>query len=468
MKKILLIIAAICISGTAYAQEKGSVLIQNGTVITITDGEKENTDVLIEDGIITGIGENLSAPNGVETVDATDKYVMPGIVDAHSHIAGVDINEWTNPVTAEVSMEESIDPNDINIYWALAGGVTTIHLMHGSANVIGGQNETLKLRYGSGMDEMRFEGAPRTIKFALGENPTRVHGQGFSVQPRTRMGVEQVVRDHFDAALDYQHKREKYLNAKEQYEANQQGTPPVPVAKNERMEVLVDIIEGDVWVHCHSYRADEILMLMRVFKDYGIENFTFQHANEAFKIADELRENGAMTSIFADWWAYKFEVYYSTAYNATILNENGVKNSINSDSGELIRHLNHEAAKVVHYGGTSEADALKMITINPAAQLGIDDKVGSIEKGKHGDVAIWSGHPLSIYSIAEQTYVDGKKYFDRENDADDQRIKINPEVDFDEGSDRWYNKNGRTEDACLRGAVLHFDQNGMSLNADAQ
>lgn len=466
MKKILLLITALCLSISSYAQEKGSVLIENGTVITITDGELENTDVLVEDGIITRIGQNLSAPRGVETVDATGKYVMPGIVDAHSHIAAVDVNEWTNPVTAEVSMEESIDPNDINIYWALAGGVTSIHLMHGSANVIGGQNETLKLRYGADMDGLRFEDAPRTIKFALGENPTRVHGQGFNVKPRTRMGVEQVVRDHFDAALDYRRKREAYLEAKKQYDRNKQGTPPVPVAKNERMEVLVDIIEGDVWVHCHSYRADEILMLMRVFQDYGIENYTFQHANEAFKVANELRENGAYTSIFADWWAYKFEVYYSTAYNATILNENGVTNSINSDSGELIRHLNHEAAKAVHYGGTSKEEALKMITINPAKQLGIDDKVGSIEEGKHGDIAIWSGHPLSIYSIAEQTYVDGKKYFDREEDADDQRLDINPEADFDETAKRWYEKGGRSEeDACMRGAVLHFDKNGMSLNA---
>lgn len=468
MKKILLVLTALCIGVNGYAQEKGSVLIQNGTVLTITDGVKENTDVLIENGVITEVGQDIRAPRGVGTVDATGKYVMPGIIDAHSHIAGVDINEWTNPVTAEVSMEESIDPNDINIYWALAGGVTSIHLMHGSANVIGGQNETLKLRYGAGMDELRFEGAPRTIKFALGENPTRVHGQGFNVQPRTRMGVEQVIRDHFDAALDYQRKRDNYLSAKEQYDGNRRGIPPVPVAKNERLEVLVDIIEGDVWVHCHSYRADEILMLMRVFKDYGIKNFTFQHANEAFKVANELRENGARTSVFADWWAYKFEVYYSTAYNATILNENGVTNSINSDSGELIRHLNHEAAKVVHYGGTSREDALKMITINPAIQLGIDDMAGSIEEGKHGDVAIWSGHPLSIYSIAEQTYVDGKRYFDRENDADDQRININPEVEFDEGSNRWYEENGRGEDACLRGAAIRFDTTGMSLNAGTQ
>lgn len=466
MKKVLLLIFALCMSFSSFAQDTGSVLIENGTVMTITDGNKENTDVLIEDGIISEIGQNLSAPSGVETIDASGKYVMPGIIDAHSHIAGVDINEWTNPVTAEVSMEESIDPNDINIYWALAGGVTSIHLMHGSANVIGGQNETLKLRYGAGMDGMRFEDAPRTIKFALGENPTRVHGQGFDVQPRTRMGVEQVIRDNFDAALDYQRNRQEYLDDKEAYENGQLETPPIPVAKDERLEVLVDILEGDVLVHTHSYRADEIHMLMRVFDDYGIEDYTFQHANEAFKVAPELKEHNAHTSVFADWWAYKFEVYYSTAYNASILNDNGVRNSINSDSGELIRHLNHEAAKTVHYGGTSKQDALKMITINPAVQLGIDDKVGSIEEGKHGDVAIWDGHPLSIYSTAEQTFVDGKKYFDRSEDPDDMRLEPNPETDFDEGSRRWYKENGRKSDSCLLGAEIRFTKQGMKLQSN--
>jgi imidazolonepropionase-like amidohydrolase len=464
MKKVLFLIFALFLNQHSWAQERGSVLIKNGTVITITDGNKANTDVLIEDGIITKVGKNLKAPRGVETVNAAGKYVMPGIIDAHSHIAGVDINEWTNPVTAEVSMEESINPNDINIYWALAGGVTSIHLMHGSANVIGGQNETLKLRYGADMDEMRFKGAPRTIKFALGENPTRVHGQGFDVKPRTRMGVEQVIRDHFDTALDYKRNRQEYFQNKRAYENGNRDRPPVPVAKNERLEVLVDIIEGDVWVHTHSYRADEILMLMRVFEDYGIKNFTFQHANEAFKVAPELKKNNAYTSVFADWWAYKFEVYYSTAYNASILNANDVRNSINSDSGELIRHLNHEAAKAVHYGGTSKQDALKMITINPAMQLGIDDKVGSIEEGKHGDVAIWTGHPLSIYSIAEATYVDGKKYFDRSEDKDDMRLEPDAETDFDESAGRWYNENGRQNETCLQGAEMRFSKQGMKLN----
>lgn len=444
----LLILAVFSVA--TIAQEKGSVLIQNATLMTITDGIIENGDVLIVDGVITAIGVDLSAPSGVSVVDGTGKYVMPGIIDAHSHLNTVSTNESRNPVTAEVTMEESINPNSVSIYRALAGGVTSIHLMHGSANVIGGQGETLKLRYGVTQDEMRFDGAKRTIKFALGENPTRVHGQGNGIQPRTRMGVEQIIRSHFDEALDYRFKREAYLAAKEVYEGDRRGrtTPPVPIAKNLRFDVLNEIIDGEILVHCHSYRADEILMLMRVFNDYGITNYTFQHANEAFKVAPEIAKNGAYTSVFADWWAYKFEVYYSTAYNATILNENGVTNSINSDSNELIRHLNHEAAKTVRYGETSEADALKMITINPAKQLGIDEMVGSLKIGKQGDVAIWSGHPLSIYSKVEHTYVDGKKYFDLYMDPVDMRIAVDSEDSYTEAE---YNTfiQGREEDSCM-------------------
>lgn len=457
MKKSLFTFLLCCIAMTGFSQSTGSVLIKGGTVLTITDGVMENTDVLIEDGIITGIGENLSAPGGVTEVDATGKYVMPGILDAHSHIAGVDINEASNPVTAEVSMENSVDPTDLSIYKALAGGVTTIQLLHGSANVIGGQGETLKLRYGQDQEGLRFQEAPRTIKFALGENPTRVHGQGSGIMPRTRMGVEQVIRETFDKAIDYRRNREAYLEAKQQYE-NGSGTPPKPVAKNVRLDVIADIIDGEVLVHCHSYRADEILMLMRVFNDYGVENYTFTHANEAFKVAPELAKNGAGASVFADWWAYKFEVYYSTAYNASILNANGVNVSINSDSGDLIRHLNHEAAKTIRYGGTSENDALRMITMNPAKQLGVDEYVGSIEEGKHGDVTIWDGHPLSVYSINEQTYVDGVKYFDREEDADDMRLVVNPTTENDHPNESYVPDNGRHMDTCMEGAFLFFSE----------
>lgn len=444
----------------AVAQETGSVLIENGTVLTITDETLQNTDVLVEDGIITGIGEDLDAPRRIKKIDASGKYVMPGIIDAHSHLNGVDINEATAPATPQVTMKESIDPNDVSIYAALAGGITTINLMHGSANVIGGRNATLKLRYGKGQQDLIFEDAPQTVKFALGENPMRVHGEGAGIHPNTRMGVEMVIREYFDAAIDYRRNREEYLEAKDEYEQTGEGTPPVPVARNLRLEVIADIIDGNIIVHCHSYRADEILMLMRIFDDYGVENYTFQHANEAFKVAPELAEHGAHASVFADWWAYKFEVYYSTAYNASILNENGVVVSINSDDDELIRHLNHEAAKTIRYGSTSERDALKMITINPAIQLGIDEYVGSIEVGKQADITIWSGHPLSIYSINEMTLIDGKVYFDRENDEDDMRLDraVSASENYeDTQAYAFESSSGRSADACLQDVFMLFD-----------
>jgi imidazolonepropionase-like amidohydrolase len=463
--KILLTLLMLLISVSTFAQTTGSVLIKNATVITVTGDDMTETDILVRDGIITQIGKGLTAPNGVTTVDASGKYVLPGIIDAHSHLAiSRGINEATNPVTAEVNIRDVIDPNDVGLYRALAGGVTLIHSMHGSANVIGGQGATVKLAYGEDAHNMLMPNAPRTIKFALGENPTRVHGQGNGIQPRTRMGVEQVIREHFDQAIEYRKERNAYLEAEALYQRNPRRNPaPQPVAKNFRLETLADIVDGKILVHCHSYRADEILMLMRVFNDYGIKNYTFQHANEAFKVAPELAKNGAHTSIFADWWAYKFEVYYSTSYNAAILNHNGVINSINSDSDELIRHLNHEAAKTVRYGGVSENDALRMITINPAIQLGVGDKVGSIEVGKQADFAVWSAHPLSIYSIAEKTYVDGVLRFDRENDPADMRRSPGSSGSYT----TFFTQSGREEDSCMKDVFEFFGSASASTTTHA-
>ncbi len=425
MKKLYTLLALFCFIGTAWAQTpKGDVLIKNGTVLTVTNGTLENTDVLVRDGKITKIGKGIRTPRGVQEIDATGKFVMPGIIDAHSHIAGSAINEGTSQVTAEVSMEDVVDPMDVSIYRALAGGVTSIHLMHGSANVIGGQNETMKLRYGStNPDDLRFEGAPRTIKFALGENPTR-GGRARGIQPQSRMGVEMMLRNSFTQAQEYKKKWDAY-------NANKSARKVAP-EYDLRMETLVDILEGEVWVNCHSYRADEIYMLLKVFSDFGIDRINFQHANEAYKVAPELAAFGATASVFADWWAYKLEVYYSTAYNAAILTENGVLTSINSDSGELIRHLFHEAAKTQKYGDLSDDEALALVTLNPAKQLGIDNRVGSLEEGKDADIAIFEGHPLSVYAIPMMTFVDGVKYFDRENDKADQRIYINPESNIEE------------------------------------
>jgi imidazolonepropionase-like amidohydrolase len=422
----LLFTLAVTHPSAAQPQEAGNLVIRDATVLTITDGGvKENTDIRVVDGKIDAVGKELDAPSGTREIDASGQYVMPGIVDAHSHIAISNVNEATNPVTAEVRVGDVLDPYDESIYRALAGGVTVSHVMHGSANPIGGQNETIKHRWGVlRPDRLRMDGAPRTIKFALGENPTRVHGQRNDIPPRTRMGVEQVIRRALSRAEHYMREQERA--------ASDDDTPPPPY--NERLAVLADVLRGEVKVHCHSYRADEILMLMDVLSDFGIEDVTFQHVNEGFKVAPELAafgDDGAGASVFSDWWAYKFEVYYSTAYNASILTNNDVLTSINSDSEELDRHLYHEAAKTQKYGDLTDTQALKLITLNPARQLGIAGRVGSIEEGKDADLAIFSEHPLSIYAICRQTIVDGVVRFDRSEDPDDMRLYVDPEAEVE-------------------------------------
>lgn len=422
MKKIIYIIAAILVMGWNPANsqtQKGSVLIKNATVLTVTKGILEDTDVLVENGIIKKIGKGLTASN-VTTIDAKGKYVMPGIIDAHSHVALDAVNEGTAPITSEVRMADVIDPYDIGLYRALAGGVTVSHAMHGSANAIGGQNITLKHRYGSGNpDDLIMKDAARTIKFALGENPTRVHGRGNGIQPRSRMGVEAVIRNGFNDAIQYKKTWETYNNT-----LKVKGATPVPPKYSERLQTIADILDGKIIIHCHSYRADEIYMLINVCREFGITNIVFSHVNEGFKVAPELAAYTMGASVFADWWAYKFEVYYSTAFNAAILTQNGVITSINSDSGELIRHLYHEAGKAQRYGELTDEQTLALITINPAKQLGIADKVGSIEEGKQADLVIFNDHPLSVYAIPQMTFVDGVKYFDINEDPNDMRLRV--------------------------------------------
>ncbi|MEJ7646629.1 MAG: amidohydrolase [Chryseolinea sp.] len=423
-----LLFAMSLVMAVVHAQPRqGNLLIKGGTVITITKGTLEGTDVLLRGGKIAQIAKNISPPAGVTVIDATGKFVMPGIIDAHSHAALDAINEATNPVTAEVFTGDVLNPFQVSLYRALGGGVTTIHAMHGSANAIGGECETIKLRYGvKDVDELRMDGAPRTIKFALGENPTRVHGAGNNIVPRTRMGVEFVIREAFAKAKEYSAVWDKYNKAR-----NQKGFRGAPPAYSLRMETLSEILKGNIIIHCHSYRADEIYMLLKVCADFGIKKLVFQHVNEGFKVAPELAKYGAMASVFADWWAYKFEVYYSTAYNAAILTKNGVVTSINSDDGELMRHLYHEAGKTQKYGALSDDEALSLITINPARQLGIEHRVGSLEVGKEGDVAIFQGHPLSSYTVPMMTIVDGVVRFDREKDPDDVRIYVDPKEPLD-------------------------------------
>lgn len=445
MKKYIILLLALAVCTLGLSQTTGDMHIKNGTVLTVTKGTLENTDVLIQNGKITKIGQNLNTPKGATVVDATGQFVMPGIIDAHSHIAIDAVNEGTNPVTAEVWTGDALDPLDISIYRALAGGVTASHAMHGSANAIGGQCETIKHRYGTyNPEELRMEGAPRTIKFALGENPMRVHGEGNKIQPATRMGVEQVFRRAFSEAKAYDEAWKKYEKEKSSY------SNALPPTYNRRLEALADVLSGDILIHCHSYRADEILMLMNVCKDFGVEKICFQHVNEGFKVAPELAEFGAYASVFSDWWAYKFEVYYSTAYNAAILMKNGVITSINSDSGELIRHLYHEAAKSQRYGGLSDEETLALITINPAIQLGIEDRVGSIEVGKDGDIAIFNAHPLSIYAIPQMTIVDGLVRFDINNDPDDMRLDVDPK----EMTPAYNEEEEHHHDRCMQGVNL--------------
>jgi imidazolonepropionase-like amidohydrolase len=458
MKKILILLIISVLIQQSYAQvERGNMLIKGGTVLTVTKGTLDATDVLVTDGKIAQIGKNIATPTGYRVIDATGMFVMPGIIDAHSHAGLEAINEATSPVTAEVNVGDAIDPFQIGLYRALGGGVTTIHAMHGSANAIGGQCETLKLRFGTkDPDALRMEGAPRTIKFALGENPTRVHGSS-GIVPRTRMGVEFVIRQAFSQAKEYMTAWDNY--SKQKLLKGFRGAPP---AYNYRLETLADVLKGNIIIHCHSYRADELQMMLKVCKDFGVKKIVFQHVNEGFKVAPELAAYGAMASVFSDWWAYKLEVYYSTAYNAAILTRNGVTTSINSDDGELMRHLYHEASKTQKYGDLSDDEALSLITLNPAKQLGIENRVGSLETGKEADIAIFSKHPLSIYAIPMFTIVDGIVRFDRMKDPDDMRIHVDPKQTLDAVS---VQQDRHSHDQCMQDAETTFEEMfGLNLN----
>ncbi len=387
-----------------------TILINDATIWT--SGEKgvlKEYDILIQDGKIKKIAINISLPRGnALIIDGTGKHVTPGLIDAHSHMAGESINEGFQNVTAEVRMRDVIEPNDVAMYRALAGGLTTINLLHGSANPIGGQNVVMKLRWGSFSDDLIFKPAPQGIKFALGENVKRVRSYGR--YPETRMGVEQVIRDAFMAARDYKKSWDIYnKDAKLKRSA-------IPPRRDLELDAMVEIMEGKRLVHSHSYRQDEILMLTRIAEDYGFTMATFQHVLEGYKVAERLAEHGAGASTFSDWWAYKYEVVDAIPYNGTLMTNAGVTVSFNSDSDELARRMNLEAAKAVKYGGLDEAEALKMVTINPAKQLKIDRYVGSLEVGKDADFTIWSGHPLSSYTICEQTWIEGKQYFSLEQD----------------------------------------------------
>ena len=395
--------------------EAAETLIRNATVLTVSHGALSNTDVLMRAGKIVGVGQNLRAREGARVVDASGKYVMPGIIDCHSHSMMDAVNELTLSVTSMARIQDVLNPQDVDLYRALAGGVTVLNLLHGSGNAIGGQNTVVKIKYGRPVNEFIFPGALPGIKFALGENPKRSNATQQAGQqrryPATRMGVEETIRDAFTRARDYRAAWQEYRAATARGEKN-----IYPPRRDLQLEPLVEVLEGKRYVHAHCYRADEILMLLSLAEEFGFRIRTLQHVLEGYKVAPEIARHGAGASIFTDNWAYKVEAYDAIPYNAAIMARAGVVVSINSDSDERVRRLNIDAAKVVKYGGLSEEEALRMITLNPARQLGIEARVGSIDVGKDADLAIWSGHPLSVYSRVETTFVDGEVFFDRQQD----------------------------------------------------
>jgi len=390
-----------------------TVLFKNATIWTSEkDGILKNADLLISSGKIASVGKNIGLSiAGIDTIiDCSNFVITPGIIDEHSHIAiSQGVNEGTHSITTEVRIGDVLNPDDVNIYRQLAGRVTSSHLLHGSSNSMGGQLQFIKLRWGSNAENIKFENVPGTVKFALGENVKQSNWGENNVTryPQTRMGVEEIIRDGFTAALEYEAKMKGYDTL-----SGDEKVSIIPPRKDIQLDALLEIVKGLRKIHCHSYVQSEILMLMRLCEEFGFRVQTFTHILEGYKIASEMAKHGAGASTFADWWAYKFEVYDAIPENAGIMHEQGVLVSINSDDAEMARRLNHEAAKSVKYGDVSEIDALKFITINPAKQMLVDKQTGSIAVGKDADIVLWNGNPLSNYSKVLQTYVDGKLYFD--------------------------------------------------------
>jgi imidazolonepropionase-like amidohydrolase len=393
----------------------GELLFRNATVLTVTRGTLHNASILVREGRIVRVGADVTAGPGAAVIDATGKWITPGLVDCHNHIAADSTNEAAVAVSSMTGIEDVIDPTDINIYRDLAGGVSTAHVLHGSANPIGGKNVVLKLRWGKSAREMLVSDAKPSLKFALGENPKRplwTPARGEQRRyPASRMGVEDVIRSAFTEARNYQSEWDEY----ERKRAAGVG-PLLPPRRDLRLEPLVEVLKGQRMAHVHAYRADEMLMMIRLADEFGFKISTFDHGLEGYKIAAEIARHGAGVTTFSDWWAYKFEAYDAIPFNAAILTRKGVLVSINSDGPEESRHLNQEAAKCMKYGGLSEDEAMAMVTINPARQLGVEHRVGSIEPGKDADLVVYNRNPLSVYSVPEEVYIDGQLYFSREQD----------------------------------------------------
>ena len=399
--------------GFSQLPEAQDVLIINATVWTSgPDGIIEDGELEIRGAKIVYVGPTRAHADTHDllVIDAAGKHITAGLVDCHSHtgISG-GVNEMGQTNTAEVRIGDVINPDDINFYRQLAGGLTGANQLHGSANPIGGQNSVIKLKWGGSAEAFRIPDAIAGIKFALGENVTRSRSR----YPNSRMGVETFIRDGFIAARDYRAEWDRYLGMSEEQRAR-----TMPPRRDLELDTLVEILNGQRLVHCHSYRQDEILMLIRVADEFGFTIGTFQHVLEGYKVAEAIASHGAGASTFSDWWAYKIEVMDAIPYNGALMHDVGVIVSFNSDSSELARRMNTEAAKAVRYGGLDPQDALNIVTINPARQLRIDHRTGSLEVGKDADFVIWSESPLSTYARCEQTWIEGARYFDINRDRE--------------------------------------------------
>ncbi len=393
----------------ATAQQRPKeIVIKNATVLTASHGRIANGSIYVKDGKIAAVGASVQAPAGAQVIDAGGKYVTPGIIDSHSHMAlGDDINEATSPIVPHMDMHDAFDYTDKAIYRALAGGVTTALLLHGSADMIGGQSVMMKTKFGLGRDQLLFPDAPRILKFASGENPKRVFG-GRNQLPSTRMGNFAVQRAALVEAQEYIRSWDEYNDKLKR--GDREAKPP---KRDLKLEALADLLRDKMMVHAHVYRADEFLTEMAMAKEFGYPLRAFVHALEAYKVCDKIAANGVGITTFADWWGYKYEAWDAIPYNAVMCMRKGAVVAINSDSNDYMRRLNQEAGKMIRYGGATEEEALKMITLNAAWMLGIQDRTGSIDVGKDADLVIWDGYPLSVYGVPEKVFIDGDLFFDR-------------------------------------------------------
>jgi len=418
MKQIslLAVLLAACIAWAPASDEQsgnpGVIVIKDATIMTVSHGDIPKGSILIRDGKIAEVGITVNAPTDATVIDAAGRYVTPGIIDPHSHIAiSGGVNEGTLAVTSMTAIEDVLDPTDINIYRELAGGVTTTLTLHGSANPIGGTSATIKLRWGKDAKGLLFQGAKPGLKFALGENVKR--GGTTGRYPASRMGTEDVIRTAFIEAREYMRRWDDYR--KRTAAGDKTAIPP---RKDLTLEPLAEVLRGERLTYVHGYRADEMMMVLRMADEFGFKVNSFEHALEGYKIAKEMAAHGAVGSTFADSWAYKAEAWDAIPYNAAIMTRKGVLSTLNSDSAERARHMNQEAARAMKYGGLNEQEALALITINPAKELKIDNRVGSIDPGKDADLVIWNRHPLSIYAVAQKTIIDGQVYFDIQKDLE--------------------------------------------------